>query len=280
MRWLKWALILGLVSCSRSPDVAIVEFLKTGHDGIPCVELAIGEHVELFDLDLGFEGDVAAHKNLVSKISGKEIFGQKRFKGIQDISHLENLYRVSNLKIGSLRFQDRILVEHDDEFYKQTDLLATSCEREVGRIGWKLFDKQALLLDVPAGRMIVAEKRQALSRYLRGEFAVFPLEKKRGVLEFILDSSEGPLKCMIDSGATYSFFNGVVPKEQVLQDWLQSKECLIGVESILGKGWFHKIPIATFGVDAILGMDFLEGRQVVIDFVEEKIYLQKPNSLD
>ena len=94
-------------------------------------------------------------------------------------------------------------------------------------------------------------------------------------------TSEGPLRCVLDTGATMNILHTELQDEGAIEEILEGGRFernefqVSGVN--LGKVSFYPLPIRLpIRIDAILGMDFLSDYLVFIDFRNGQIYfLQK-----
>jgi hypothetical protein len=272
------SIILFLFACSKikeQPDISVLNISSVSFAGTPCIETSIEEEIVSMELDLGLQGDLSIHKNFIEKIKNKDFIGTKSFVGFNGIPYEKELYRLPYFLLGNLSFYNRILQEHDSKFDQQSTLFVQDPEETIGRIGWKIFADQALLLDVKNQKLLLSKSGSTLASRLKGNFAIYPLTTDNGLLEFFLKTPEGNLKCLIDSGSTWNFLNRQVQSKKNLENGQLSLDEQVIIHSDLGEIAFHKA--VTTGLDeeqAVLGMEFLEDRQVLIDFLKKVVLIQ------
>jgi hypothetical protein len=262
----KYVVFLLLAACSvsesRKEQAVSIPFIEYSFAGIPRVEVRIDGKMVPMELDLGFQGEISGHTSLVSQLNEKELLGTKIFVGFKGVPYDKHLYRIPKIEIANICFNNPILQEHDEQF--DIDSIVEPVEgasHDLGRLGWKLFQNSLLLIDAPSNSIIMADSWKALEKkYSQKDFIALPLFLEGGLIEFDL----GNLRCILDSGCTWNILN--CPKE----------EAYITLQTTIGPISFHKIPVdALEEGKAILGMDFIQERQIVIDFQKRVIYLKR-----
>ena len=150
---------------------------------------------------------------------------------------------------------------------------------EAGRIGWTLFQDVNLFMDLKNSRIAFCDSLDTLKKqgYPVDTFTKVPLLLDHGLIEFEALITEGKLRCVLDTGATWNILNtkSQQPIEQII--WSArtvSEPTILQIgEKDFGKTSFHLLPLnLPIPVEAILGMEFLSTHLVFIDFAHNHIY--------
>ncbi len=257
----------------------------------PCVDIGIEDRVFSVELDLGYRGDLTVTKQSADLISSKNFIREKPMYGIRGKEYSTNLYRIPEVKIGKMTFFKPILQEEGEEFIKDATFVQNGGEpsqRDPGRLGWELFYNVNLLIDTKNSSIAFCDSLKTLQQhgYRVENFICTPLFLDQGLVEFFAETSEGRLRCMLDTGATWNILNSEIAEGQSIDQAMWDAANIIKYSSfrIDGKDFgpltFHRIPIrAPIQIEAILGMEFFEENLVFLDFSEKTAYfLQRPHS--
>ena len=177
-----------------------------------------------------------------------------------------------------MSFLNPILQQGTGEFIKDSTFIQNGGEpsiRPPGRLGWELFYKVNLLIDIQNSQIAFCDSLDTLQSkgYSVAFFTKTPLLIDRGLVEFQAETSEGTLRCMLDTGTTWNMLNKEVSEEQSIDKAIWDPKSVIdcSVFKIGGKDLgpinFHQIPLkAPIQIDAILGMEFFQQNLVFLDF--------------
>ncbi len=177
-------------------------------------------------------------------------------------------------------------------------------EDHLGTIGWCVFKPVNVLLDCEHSAIVACDSLDTLKKqgYLADSFIEATLLLDRGSLDFEVVTEMGPLRCTLDTGTTWNLLNkdlehlqqdhrlidlNHLMKEGSTKFNLTNEDLLIfNLEDeweaknfqINGKEFgpvnFVKIG-SPLGLDAIIGMEFIDDHLIFIDFKKEKIYFSE-----
>ena len=160
----------------------------------------------------------------------------------------------------------------------------TPSSDEPGRIGWEIFRIFNLFLDLGNSKIAFCDSLSRLGKqgYSVEKFVQTPLILERGLVEFQAQTPDGPLRCMLDTGATWNILNIDIEEGRAIEEVVcdpknisEIHEFRIG-ERDFGAIQFQSLPIdLPIRIDAILGMDFLQNHAVFIDFANGQIYFSQ-----
>ena len=276
---------------SYGPYFVPVSISKFTDVGIPCLNAEIEDKVVSLKLDLGFQGELGVWGSFIDQIPSKTFLYTQAIGGFRGIKHENNVYKIPKITIGAMSFYQPELQEESDQFLNECVINEENAEpspHEPGRIGWEFFRNFNLFLDLKNSRVAFCNSLDPLSQYGYeiSKFIKAPLLIERGLIEVEAKTAEGPLRCMLDTGATWNVLNTELEAGKTIEqaaldpeNILQNASFHIG-ESDFGALAFHRFPLKfPIHVDAILGMEFFQDHIVFIDFSENCIYFQKASEL-
>jgi hypothetical protein len=227
-------------------------------------------------LDLGFRGQFSFTSEFINKINNKTFLRSKQMWGIRGIEHLENLYEIPEIDMGPINVLNPILHEHSAEFSRETTIFFEGekpSAPEPGMVGWELFGNTDLLLDLNNSIIAICDSVETLVEqgYDIDTFIKTPLLLERGLVEVELNTSKGPLRCMMDTGATLNHINQEVEMTEIMN--IPPVEMDVdGLSQIAFHPLTIKLPIH---IEAVLGMEFFMTHVVFLDFAENCTYISK-----
>ena len=245
--------------------IAISKFTRADS---PCIQINVNHVAVSAMLDLGFCGQFAFSSELLSRITEKKYLRIEKMYGVRGNSYDENLYEIPSIQIGPMSFSHPILHEYSEQFHQDSTLARNEGElskAEPGKVGWELFGNTNLFLDLGNSKIAFCDSLSTLETqgYQIANFIKTPLFIDRGVLEFEATLSDGPLLCMLDTGATCSILNtdlvGDASVDLAVKDPDNRLNCAVFQIDCkdFGPIAFHRIPInIPIRIEAILGMDF------------------------
>lgn len=279
--------------------IKITEFFAR----IPCVKIEIAGKTTTAKVDLGSNSGISLPSDFLKEIDQKSFIRCTSYFGVRGKTYYSDVYELPKVKIGKMVLFPATAEEINPEFENDTDLLHNSKEHSVcdsGRIGWELFYNVNLFLDCEHSTIAFCDSLDTLKKqgYPTEAFIETPLLLDRNLIEFEAMTGTGPLRCTLDTGSTWNLLNKdleggsndhmvlnldnidqnrVLNPENTNQLILDPEEddCEILVFKIGKKDFgtvaFQKIK-TSFGIDAIIGMEFLYSKLVFIDFPNRKIY--------
>jgi hypothetical protein len=265
--------------------VKIAEFVTQ----IPCVDIRIGGKTTRAKIDLGFHGDVSLPADLIEGIASKSFIHRTSYTGIRGKVYNSDVYELPKINIGRMALFRTKAQEINAEFEKDAIVFEeakTSDANYLGRIGWALFHNFNFFLDCNNSLMAFCDSLDTLKKqgYPVDSFVETPLLLDQNLIEFEVVTEAGPLRCSLDTGSSWNLINGhgdgVLNPENTDQlafdleeDDYETSVFKIG-EKDFGPVAFQRIK-TPFGVDAIVGMEFLHSKLVFIDFPNRKIYFSE-----
>jgi hypothetical protein len=253
----------------------------------PCLDIRIENKTFSVELDLGFRGDLTFTKQWVETLSSKTFLREKPMYGIRGKEYATKLYQIPALEIGKMTFFKPILQEEKEEFAKDSTFVQNRQEqspKEPGRLGWELFYNVNLLVDAENSLIAFCDGLETLAKqgYEIQEFTRSPLLLERGLVEFDAETSEGTLRCVLDTGATWNMLNCEIGENKSIDDLMWHVDSIVEYSSlkINGKDFgpisLHKLPIKIpIRIEAILGMDFFKNHILFLDFRNNYVYFSK-----
>lgn len=236
------------------------------------------------ELDLGFRGDLAITQDAADSILSKTFVGEKPMFGIRGKKYIEQLYRIPKAKIGKMTFSPPIFLLENQDFLKDATFLQgnqTPSPRETGRIGWELFCDTSLLIDIPNLQIGFSDSIEALKSqgYPTENFIKAPLFLERGLVEVEIGTPNGPLRSVLDTGATWNILHEEFEEGVSIDAAIWEPENIVEYPSFsienndLGSLTFHKMPLKIpIPIEAILGMEFFRKHIVFLDFKGKSAY--------
>jgi hypothetical protein len=260
--------------------VSVVHFSS---GDLPCFNIEIEGQKFPVMLDLGFSGEVSLSKECVSSIKDKTFFLTKEMSNWRGNSYPTSWYQIPKFQLETVTLRNPLLKE-ENPLLKQQSVVwddAKDLTQYVGKLGWKLFQKLTLFLDFKHGTMAICDNVDTFAQYgyKLERFVKVPALISEDAVEVDVSTPDGFLRCLLDTGCTYSCWNDDYPVEEVRKRMEGARyfktfsNVYIGGKDF-GKMVFRPIPLKLDPpVQAILGMDFFFEHQVLIDFKNEQIYI-------
>ncbi len=267
---------------------------------MPYLEMIVENETITTKIDLGYDGMLSLPSDIIKKIHTKEFIKRIQTYGMRGKIYENDVYKVNRIKIKNFSFFPVKVKEQNLEFINDALLAGdrNPSDYKFGTIGWHLFYNFNLLVDCEHSIFALCDSLETLKQhdYPVNSFIETPLLLDRGFIEFEAITEAGPLRCMLDTGATWNLLNkdlengcnehmiftGKEIDPSVLNP--ENKDLLIfdpeDTQEIVsfkigGKEFgpltFDRIksPIA---VDAVIGMEFIDYALIFIDFSNRKIY--------
>lgn len=293
---LLWGGLFVISSCSKLCDkeyddkklaslFVSVPITKFSPINCPCLDIELEGVNYSVELDLGFRGYVTMNQDVVDQIISKKEVGHRVMYGMRGKEYLNTLYEIPKVKVGNATFFEIGLQGEGQEFIvdgvfrKNNEEIAP---RDLGRIGWCLFRKSNLLIDVSQKNIIFCDSMENLQKhgYFLQNWIEVPMLLEQGMVEFHAMTPQGPLRCMLDTGCTLNMLHFATdqtideaiwdPKNVVIYPWFK-----IGDQDV-GETRFYSAPIQLpISVESILGMEFFSKHLVFLDFARGKIVFAK-----
>lgn len=252
---------------------------------IPCINVQIEDKTLPVTLDLGLRGHITMASEAVNHIASKTFLNEKSMYGVRGKKYNKKRYRIPELKIGAMTFSVPVLQEDNAEFLRDATFTHDEAEissKEPGRLGWELFSLTPLLIDVKNAHIAFCDSLETLKKegYAIETFIKVPLFLERGLLEFEACTPNGPLRCMLDTGATWNVLNDEAIKEIDKAVWTPENKAEYSFFLIEGADFgpiaFRRMPIQIpIRIEAILGMEFFQRHLIFLDLENRVVYFSK-----
>lgn len=253
---------------------------------LPCVNIEIEGRTYVALLDLGFNGHAAIKNEHLKDISTKKFVKSKVMHGWRGKQYEETIYEVPKIKMGNLSLQNPFLYEQNPSLSEDA-YISRDKENKPGpqaKIGWKFFKFFNLLLDLRNSKIAFCTDLDTLKEngYDLTQAVKVPLILEHDLIEIQTTGPNGPLRCLLDTGATWNILNtesknNVSPEEMALNpdNMTQLSFLKIGGQDF-GAIEFHTFPIQLpFKIEAILGVEFLKEHLIFLDLVNGFAYIAK-----
>lgn len=262
-----------------------ITITKYNNSQLPCLIIEIGNRKFSAVLDLGFSGTVSILNDYLDEVTEKEYIDYIISWGITGNTYVDNLYKVSKLKIGSVVFDNLTVRGNSKEFHKDITFKSEDDSLiEPATLGWKMFSGMNLFMDLKNDIIAYCDSFQTLIEqgYESEKFVKIPFKLDRDFLEIQAITSNGPLHCVVDTGATWNLINSKNEEAKPINEIINDPNNLTKFSSFrigkqeFGKISFHRFPMrGLIDIEAILGMEFLHNHLVYVDFKNKELYLAK-----
>lgn len=272
----------------------------------PQIEVAIENHLISSEIDLGWRGGMALPPATLHNLCNKTYIGRYPFCGLKGKIYESDMYELPQILIGKMKIFPMRIKEENLEFLEDSILKKGELdipEKDQGRVGWHVFKPFNVLLDCEHSAVVMCDSLATLKEqgFSIDSFIEAPLLLDRDSIDFNVLTVAGPLRCMLDTGSTWNLLNKDIqnqnqdhrlidldhikekspafnPKNKDLlafnsEDCWDTKIFQIN-ESEFGPVNFVKMK-SPLGLDAIIGMEFIDNHLIFIDFRNEKIYFAK-----
>lgn len=269
----------------------------------PCIDICIEEHTIPVLIDLGFSGCLQLPNTQFSCLNNKSLKRTTSYCGIRGKKYDSELYELLHVQIGHFRIYHPTAENSSQEFESDSILFQNPqsiAKKSIGRIGWHAFANFNVLLDFNRDQLAFCDSLATLQKngYPVEQFVAIPLRLYQGLLTFQARTSHGTLNCLLDTGATLNYLNQKIDSQskvhRIFSDTSNHPHALLNPDNIdlmiynsdqtadmislaigqhdFGVVRFHPIQIP-LDIDAIIGMNFFNGKCLFIDFSHEKIYI-------
>lgn len=272
----------------------------------PQIEVAIENHIITSEIDLGWRGGVALPSTTLHNLCNKTYIGRYPFYGLKGKVYESDVYELPQIHLGKMKIFPMKAKENNLEFLEDSILKQGNQdipEKDQGRVGWHVFRPFNVLLDCRHSVVVMCDSLSTLKKQGLpiASFVEAPLLLDRDSIDFKVLTEAGPLRCMLDTGSTWNLLNKdlqnqnqdhrIIDLDHInkraptfnlknenlfvfnSEDYWQAKTCQINGNEF-GPINFVKMK-SPLGLDAIIGMEFINNHLIFIDFRNEKIYFSK-----
>ena len=272
----------------------------------PQIEVTIENYVILSEIDLGWRGGIALPPTTLNNLRNKTFIGRYPFCGLKGKIYESDVYELPQIQIGKMKIFPMKAKEENLEFVEDSILKNGNQdipEKDQGRVGWHIFKSFNVLFDCEHSAVVMCDSLATLKEqgFPIDSFVEAPLLLDRDSIDFIVITEAGPLRCMLDTGSTWNLLNKdlqnqnqahrIIDLDHIdreapifnlknenllafnLEDCWDAKTFQINGNEF-GPVNFVKMK-SPLGLDAIIGMEFIDNHLIFIDFRNEKIYFSK-----
>ena len=249
---------------------------------IPCFQAEIEGIPFLIELDLGYNGVLSLPKHLLERLTLKSEEGTVLFGSIKGKKYESPVYTIPRLSIEDLAFVNLPAEEGNLEFERDRSIRT---KKDLGsldiaaRMGWRTFTGGVVLINLRKHMAICCDSLETLKEkgYSFEQFASMSLSSDNQFIELETSVDNRKMKCIVDTGCTLNLIHTPCTDEESEIGKVDFDNPLpsttLSVDGrCLGPCVFYKTHLP-FGIEAILGVDFLETQIVCIDLVHHKLYL-------
>jgi hypothetical protein len=253
----------------------------------PCLTIQIGDKVISSYIDLGFRGYFSLNRSVLEQIEEKTLLGSQKMHGFQGHTYRNSVFSIPEIRINGIPFYSNEVQEEAQDFYENATFVKDGSEPsppEPGSIGWKVFRSTNLLMDFRNQKIALCDSVSTLKKqgYSIETFVATPLLIERGLIEVALNTTNGPLRCMLDTGCTWNVINTKNSQNKTMDELVWDPENFYEMTSLqinemeLGPVSFRRLPIELpIHIEAILGMEFLSQCTVFLDFSKNLAYFSR-----
>ena len=270
------------------PPHSFYSFALTESDGrIPCLQAEIEGISFLAKLDMGYDGVLSLPKHLLEQLTHKSDAGTVLFTSIRGKKYETSVFTIPKLYIEDVALVNLPVEETHLEFERDTELNPnTNFESSdvTARFGWQAFLGTVILIDLQKSVVICCDNLETLKEkgYPLEQFVATNFLPREELIEFEADVNHRIVKCILDTGCTLNLIHADSNVSDVIEEEpkfaninfanpLPSTAFSVGGRQ-LGPCTFYETQLP-FGVEAIIGVDFLETQIVCIDFINRALLL-------
>jgi hypothetical protein len=196
---------------NKGPYFYPVKFAEFSSHQIPCLNLTIEEKQIRAKLDLGFNADMSLSEKFLITLKTRSFVRTIKYFGLRGKTYESNVYELPEVRMDNISLYKAKVEGSNLEFEKDT-IFSKEKENQfedLGRIGWKAFYNLNIFIDCENSLMAFCDGLKTLEKqgYPVESFAQAPLLLDRKFIEFEAMTNEGPLRCLLDTGASCSFLN-------------------------------------------------------------------------
>ncbi|NGX36950.1 MAG: hypothetical protein K1000chlam2_00096 [Chlamydiae bacterium] len=266
----------------NSPTKIPVDF--TTH-GIPVVDIQVAEQRMKAKVDLGSSFELTLFPKTFPPQELKYLQTTTSFNGLGEESKTEH-YALPEYQIHNITLKNAYIDKTEKmgvPLGLKLDKLGTISNENLAYIGLPLLYRTNIFFDFPNSSLHFIEQGQNLKKVnLRlEEYKKIPFELEKCGIVLNIESDLGPLKYMMDTGASVSVIKPEFLKKQSLSTDTHGNSIFVSSTFTIGNYDYGEKYLYPFNItpelgniQGILGMDFLREHAFYIDFPNRLLYLQ------
>ena len=178
---------------SQTGDFSPIPIVKFTRGDVPCVSVTVENKTISAELDLGFRGDISFSHEFLKRVENKKYLRSKMMYGVRGGGHEEKIYEIPKACIGNVVFSSLALHEESESLRQGGPFVKKQGDpssNQLGKVGWTLFDKTNLFLDLNNSLIALCNRFETLEEqgYKTGSFVKVPLLVNRGLVAGHLQS--------------------------------------------------------------------------------------------
>ena len=289
-------LLVGGISCSKdsastslSRSFCLIPLKFVSYTEAPLIDVDIDGVQYQLKIDTGSTTCFTLKKRVLDQIDSKEPIGTCKAYDFRGNSYEEPEYLIPKVTIGKLYIEPGIASEENYFFLTQGSksgpplkTLDRQTKKQLahvdGRIGNGVFKSIVCFFDFSREHLLIAEDINEFKKegILNG-YTEVPFELHKGLVILSAMTDLGPVKLLLDSGASVSILKGV--SDEPIFVTHKIKHLTFGACEY-GSWDFRLIPFTDkiSDLDGILGADFFNKHAICLDFHNQVAYIQPPKS--
>jgi hypothetical protein len=267
-----------------TPSITLVPVTIHATHNIPLVTVLIEGKRYHVDFDSGSQRQLRLRKELLHSIANKKPSDPSEFFDVKGNEYVEPSFLVPEVTLDSMTLTDVKVLELDESFLQNTHIVKKSNEPEAseGILGFDAFRNNNLLFDFAHSTLIICDDKKTLESqgYRLSSMIQAPFGQYKKCIFVTVETDMGPLKLIVDSGASLTAVRAALFQEQVCQKSVyDSPKYTTSTFALNGKNFgpqdlmLLEITGKMAECDGVLGMDFLLQHQLYIDRQNKTVYI-------
>jgi hypothetical protein len=278
-------LTAGIVTTFHSnPLLTLLPVTIHSSKNTPLLTILIEGRQYHVDFDSGSQYQLQLQKENLDSVTKKRPAGSCESFDLKGNVYVESSFDVSGIKMENNILPDIRVFELDESFLHNTHVagnLANTFSSQ-GILGLDAFRNQNLLFDFARSSLIVCNDKKALESqgYHLSSMVQVPFEHYKKCIFIIAETDMGPLKLIIDSGASLTIVRASIFQEQLCQKSNWDLPKFTTSTFVFNGKDFGPQDLMLFDItnklvecDGVLGMDFLLKHQLYIDHQSRVVYI-------
>jgi hypothetical protein len=267
-----------------NPLITILSVTIDPLNNIPLLTMLIEGKQCHVDFDSGSQYQLRLKKEILNTITKKRPFSPRGVFDIKGNEYKEPSFRIFGIKMENMILNDMKVLELNENFLHNIHIAGNLANTRLsqGILGLDAFRNKNLLFDFAHSSLIVCNDKKALESqgYHLSPMTQVPFEHYKKCIFITAETDVGPLKLIIDSGASLTIVRSSIFQEQLCQ----KSNCglpkfITTIFTFNGKD-FGPQDLMLFDItnklvecDGVLGMDFLLKHQLYIDHQGKTVYI-------
>ncbi|MES2344658.1 MAG: hypothetical protein V4494_01785 [Chlamydiota bacterium] len=261
--------------------------MKMSRAKTPSIDVEIQGVKFLLDVDYGSKFQLTLSEEILDCLD-KQPVGVLVGRDGKGNSYDSNAYLISKVVVGNSVFSNVVVKQLDEGFIKNTTLYTNMSDLELvndknGVIGRGILEKMSLLLDFHNLFILESNNLDVLIKrgFFPEKYLVVPFNTGRTGLLLNIDTDIGQIRLSLDTGSTVSLLRAsrvvegtdACKSQYGMPIFTSEKFVIAGKDFGRSDLYLYDITSELHEIDGVLGMNFLEGRILYIDYPNKMIYI-------